>query len=412
MTGRPTITDDRVKRRLLAMLGPTGAAFGSELAAEEWELLSHIAEQHRLEPLLHHNAGLAAGAIAVPVAVLDRWRAAYRQSAVTALALHSGLGRIAAVLDEAGIAYAALKGAWLAWHAYPNAALRPMRDLDILVEAADVVRGFELLLSAGLQRATSDPTPIAYALDNNKHLPMLYDPGSGSYVELHCRLIDRRAQFSGTPLETASVLAQRKRQAQSGATIAYPAITTTLLHLIVHSAYDHRFSNGPLILTDIAMIAERQDVDWDWFWDAAQRGGWERGCRLLLRLAQEYCADATVEWNLGDGREIPAEVCNNAALMMLQDTDLRPDLAVQVSLTESGPGGLLSVALGRLLVPAHVVAAFAGLQKPGKWVWVLYPLWLVAKAGRTLGGLFSRRQRREVARAMAVDRWLGAAEGV
>ena len=103
------------------------------LAPHEWRALAVMARQHRLEPLLHRN-----------LEALPQWtvpeeirRALARKpiagAAFRALACERVIGQIARHLDASGVPYAALKGAWLAFHAYPHPALRPLRDIDILV---------------------------------------------------------------------------------------------------------------------------------------------------------------------------------------------------------------------------------------------------------------------------------------
>lgn len=401
------VTDDEIKLRLLAMIVPKHDAFHASLSPQAWETLCAIAEQYRLGPILHHNAGHVSGTCDIPDIVRQRWHASYRDWALRALSARSTLVRIASMLDCGGIAYAALKGAWLAWHAYPQVALRPMRDLDILVERADILRAYELLLDAGLERTSTDPTLIAYALDHNKHLPGLRDPISGCYVELHCRIAH---EGPSAPLDSTRVLASRFFESLNGATIAYLSPTNTLLHLIVHSAYDHRFDNGPQILTDIAILTERPDIDWDWFWDAAKRGDWERGCLLLLRLCHDFYGNPIIRWEQQEKIQIPTEIQNEAAMLMLQDPSKRRDLSVRISLSEPSLDGLWRQISRRLLVPSHVISSFSGMRKSGKCVWIFYPLWLVSKAVRTLVGLFSKQQRREVRRAIAVDHWLADAE--
>ena len=69
----------------------------------------------------------------MPAAIAGSWRAAHRRAAITALAQCADLARTAGLLEAAGFAPIALKGAWLAHHAYPEPAQRPMRDLDLLV---------------------------------------------------------------------------------------------------------------------------------------------------------------------------------------------------------------------------------------------------------------------------------------
>ena len=78
---------DEIRRILLALTGhqaPPDVATG--LGQADWQILSDLAAQHRLEPYLHAHCGREPGAVAIPCSIRERWRAAYRTSGIRALA--------------------------------------------------------------------------------------------------------------------------------------------------------------------------------------------------------------------------------------------------------------------------------------------------------------------------------------
>ena len=88
---------------------------------------------HRLGPMLHSRLKQTALLQKVPEeikAVLDK---SFHISALRSLMLQRELLQLHKILTSADIPYVVLKGAYLAFHAYPNPAMKPMRDLDILV---------------------------------------------------------------------------------------------------------------------------------------------------------------------------------------------------------------------------------------------------------------------------------------
>ena len=59
----------------------------------------------------------------------------YRKFTIVSMKRLRDLALTFRVLHDTGIDGTALKGAYLAFNAYPHPALRPMRDLDVLVPA-------------------------------------------------------------------------------------------------------------------------------------------------------------------------------------------------------------------------------------------------------------------------------------
>lgn len=399
---------DEIRLLLLDMLAGDGRAdcrTMSGLAPPEWEALAAMARQHRLEPLLHRNLE-ALPQWPVPEDIRERWRASFRRAAFRALACERVIGRIARQLDASGIPYAALKGAWLALHAYPHPALRPLRDIDILVPSERAKMAFELLLAQGFTpRNASEPSP-EHAFSRGKHLPGLVSPGDQISVEIHHRLLTPGPLRHGRGLAVSDVLGARITEISQAGSIAYPAPTEMLLHLIVHAVYEHGFCNGPLVLTDIVYLLGKTEIDWERFWAMAERGGWSEGCNLLLGLAAEY-------HNVHVARPAtlappPPAVLRMAALMMLQDHAQRGRIELAASLG-AAPGLLakLVIAARRMRPDRHALAAFARRPSDDQLPWLTYPTWLLSRVRLAAGALMAEQSRSDIHRAQALKSWLG-----
>lgn len=409
-----TSNDEPARRHLLGMLAANSRLFspvGAVLKADQWSQLQHMARQHRLEPLLCDAACSKPDSWAIPLAIQRDWAAAFRDSAMQALALQGTLIRLDGILSGAGIAYAALKGARLAWHAYRHPALRPMRDLDILVSPERMRETWDRLVDHGFSAGPGYALPADGGLAVHKHLPALRDPASEVHVEVHSRLFEHLdAAHIGAAMSNADgLLADRVWLALGPTKIAYLPATEALLHLIVHSAYEHHFENGPQVLHDLAAQMECEVIDWPRFWRLAREGGWERGCHLLLQLTEEFLGEQPIDWGPDSRAAIPRQVLDKSALLMLQDPDLRQDLSVQVQLAAQAGSAWAKAwrLLARLFVRSEVVAAYAGLAPDHPRIWLHYPRWLVSRLARTLAGKLNRHQQAEVSRASAVEAWLG-----
>jgi hypothetical protein len=114
-------------------------------SADDWNSVFKMLLQHRLAPLLHWRLMHVLKNFSVPDNLRQKLARHYRTATIKSLAWQSELLRLHTIFSTAGIEYAALKGAYLAFHVYPHPALRPMRDLDILVASDDAMRAYNLL---------------------------------------------------------------------------------------------------------------------------------------------------------------------------------------------------------------------------------------------------------------------------
>ena len=299
-----------------------------------WQALTRIAALHRLQPLLHHYHGQNT---AVPEGVRAGWHDAFRAAALTALNTTGELAHTVRLLESAGLAPLALKGAWLAWHAYPHPALRPMRDIDLLLSAETVVPAFELLRAHGYAFDGPDQLATEEVIRFDKHMPPLVSP-RGVLVELHQRLweIDGRMDHASPAADLAAI---RARAVRIGG-IAYLAPQDTLVHLIIHAVYDHRLDCGPLVLSDIAALLAHSPTDWDAFWAEAHRGGWERGAWLVLALVRAHAPGAGVTLP-ADLAPPPAGFEQLAADLLLQELGTRQSAGVAATFNAAGPAAFL-----------------------------------------------------------------------
>ncbi len=244
-----------------------------ELVGSQWEALDQRAAEHRLQPLLHARWG---DHEAVPEAIRAAWGEAYRSSAILALHQRAELLAIVELLARAGIPALALKGAWLAWHAYAAPAERPLRDLDLLVPIESAVAAQELLLTEGFVQDDPGALPLGEWAKRFKHLPALTSPG-GTVVELHTRLWDEDGRNPPQP----EGLFERAIAGRDHPQLLYPAPPDMLMHLAVHAAF-HRFDGGPLMLVDFERLLATTAFDWPAIWQRAASEGWARAAALAL----------------------------------------------------------------------------------------------------------------------------------
>lgn len=349
------------------------------LGDNDWQTLNHIVNHHRLAPILHHNYKTRGQQWPLPQSVRERWAASYQKSALRSLSIRQAINKLDNILNANAIPYAALKGAWLSLHAYPHPALRPMRDIDIIVPAHQAIAAFEALLAAGYTRRPNDIMPAEYALQYQKHMPPVLCPVSRCFVEIHSRIFTDvpNASLRGTIADTDALLGRCIRQGSDSTSISFPSPTDNLLHLIIHSAYDHRFNNGPMVMNDVAATLATSDIEWDRFWMMAEAGNWTSGTKLLLAMTKAYHDKIP---STGQVAAPPSSVINSASELMLLEIKKFRAVASHAELS-NGIFSLRSLKYFNkwVLQPKHKIAAYAGLPLNSKWVWAHYPAWLMER---------------------------------
>ena len=387
-----------IRRLLLDLAGtvrPIESASLSVVSDDDWTTLDDLAGQHRLCPLLYaiHRAQPA-----VPPRVLESWHHEYRASALQSLVIRADLAECCRLLEQRGFAPIALKGAYLAWHAYPEAAQRPLRDIDLLLTADTVADAHAALLSEGYSQPEPPEMAIADYVRMDKHLPPLIAP-RGTAIEIHHRLsMPHGALDHFTPAGDEAGVRQRAIRVDG---LSFPCPEDMLVHLIVHAVHGHRLDCGPLVLTDIRHLVSAHAIDGDRFSARARAEGWLGGAQLLFRLVRQYHGADCPLPDLGEQPALPDDLVDVARDLLLQDQDTRQSAAAGAALLAATPRAMLRrVTAGREASGQTPIRRDLSAQGG-------YLQWAATRIQRTIGDLSEakvRQQSRDLAR---LSRWLG-----
>ena len=382
------------RRFLLELIGTATAADLAHFSPDEWTALDAMAAQHRLQPLLHAMHGQRTE---IPEAIRNAWRAAHRLSAIHALAQQADLIETCALLERAGFIPVALKGAWLSRHAYPEAAQRPMRDLDLLVPPEQVIPAFRALLESGLRQESPAEMTVEEIVRLDKHMPPLTTP-RGTRVELHHRLWELDGRLDHASPDEASLTIKPVVTDPDGIRFLCPQ--EQLAHLIVHAVYSHRLDCGPLILSDISFLIQKENIDWPQFWSDAARHGWRNGARLMLELVARYRPETRIDFSADKGPSAPAALLGLAPDLLLQDLDTRHSAGFAAAALSGGPSSLMARLSGRRAAhhsaPAH--RARRGLGAALHWAG--------SRLVRNVRDLARREVRQQSRQLAALSTWL------
>ena len=348
------------------------------LAKADWDWITQRAADYRLLPLLHAAFDKKPD-WPVPEDLCDLCLKAYRHWTFRSLTMQNALLKIADKLDTNGISYAALKGAPLSVECYAAPALRPMRDLDILVVPDEAERAYSILQEAGFAKV---PGKGEWGVDRYHHLPLLQN-GDGVFLELHHRIAP--TEWSGSSPLAQRILANARVMKVQGKAVQMVHPTDNALHLIVHATLQNLFDNGPVLLADLDALAAAKAVDWEAVTAFSRQHGLEQSLALCLSLYRS--AGGRAECEDAPEQPVPAPLAEQARQLMTQDPDRhwhRHLLRKRRSLFQRLFGGI-----SRALRPtARDLSHTAGRNVSGVKAARHYPAWLMAKARVYLGAEF------------------------
>ena len=241
-----------------------------------WEAARWAIQVHGIAPLLHYSLadGPAAGVLHPR---LLAYLAQQRQRSGERVALLLGeLAELLAACRDADITVLPLKGALLATRYYPEPALRPMNDLDLLVHPPDEARLLSLLERLGYRSVVRSWKHLVLARPSGRGPVVDWDgehPDNPRSLDLHTRLFE---QFWGLHYDLTEAT---WAGAEPGMLLDLPTHVlrpaALLHHLAVHASSDTIARRIRLLhLQDLAFVARAVDGD-GWrqvvTWAAEQR---------------------------------------------------------------------------------------------------------------------------------------------
>ncbi len=201
------------------------------LNAVDWDLFCEMAHSHRVLALAYSGLQVASD-IDVPSDVTARLAREAMQSWRRSLILTRELAQLSGLLHSQGIAMVALKGPALAVQVYRLSSLRAMRDLDVLIRAADFPQTKAVMEANGfvceepIRRLT--PEQQTQYQRSATHISFR-SVALGYLVEVHLRPLQVPALF---PVSTDSLM----KQAQNVRLGEHDVSTLSLRHHFLYVA--------------------------------------------------------------------------------------------------------------------------------------------------------------------------------
>lgn len=212
------------------------------------------------------------------------------------LLLAAAFAEINTTLEAEGITPVWLKGAALARTVYPDPALRPMLDLDLLVTTENIAQALAALIAIGYHHEVPERIPAAQLFDEaelrrppeNAHHHLLIGGLSGSVpVELHFQLLVSQ-EFLAPPGERW-FWSQTTTTHFGDLPLTVFRPEAALLYLSFHAALHHAKADFRLVrLLDLHLLITHQPIDWRVVVEQAIDLEWTQAVDSCLRQTTEY----------------------------------------------------------------------------------------------------------------------------
>lgn len=240
-----------------------------ETRAINWVALAKNAVETGLAPLLHVAINRSA-ANTVPDEVQTLLRQCYQETAGFNLLALNYLGEILHEASIRNIQLVLLKGVGLLHSVYGSIALRPMIDLDLLIDFEDIDRMKALLFELDFRDQNLTPSTNPSGLFWNESLFVGPDPGQVQ-IEIHWHLID--IPYYARKLPTNLLVERSNLTMVDGRECQILAADDQIIHLSIHNCYHHQ-NKLDRTLVDIAYLIHKHkdDLNWTRLFDTIRSG--------------------------------------------------------------------------------------------------------------------------------------------
>jgi hypothetical protein len=251
-----------------------------------WVEVVAVAQRSGLAPLLFWRLNKQkACEDSVPVVVWEALQRDYHAAVFQGVLREQELIRIIKALDQAGVAALLLKGAALAYSAYPSPWLRLMCDLDLLVDRTDLERVRGLLEALGYMHQPEPQRLNPFNRDFSCETAFLRTVGVDStLVELHWDLITVEWFRRATALDIEALQPRAEPIGVWNVTALSLAPEDQLAHVCLHvSMHGFTYLRG---YVDIAQIVKADRIEWDVFLERVRAARIGVACYFPLRWAK------------------------------------------------------------------------------------------------------------------------------
>lgn len=272
-----SLPDDQLLYLLALLRNETPAL--PVMAASEWTVLITTLKEHLILPVLYSKVAALPDAVRPPAEVVGQLRSCYLQSSVCSLKQERQLRMILLAFADKGIQPVLLKGAAYSLTIYPEPAMRPSIDIDILVKQGDVIECRELLKRLGYTCLENhfDVSRTGY---HDEVFMDLSDPGQ-KIVELHWSL--NVFYLVSQQMATEQFFQRARKVEATGMSFYVLDPVDALIHTSIHTIYAHSDTIKLNWIYDISLLCKALKCPSDW--ERLQQSCVENCARIAVEKA-------------------------------------------------------------------------------------------------------------------------------
>src|SRR5208337_3829419 len=283
--------------------GPHREKLAEEIASGRvcWERVIEIASECWMTLALYRELGEKRLLDLLPRDLLEYFNCIHEWNSARNREILEHAGELASLLNRIGVEPLLLKGvSHLASGLYPDAAVRFMWDIDILVPSDRALECWRLLVSSGYRTSRARADARVECMPHEEW-PELVRKGRTGELEVH-----RLSEWNHM-LGSASLYVDAEPVALGGGKARILSATSHMIYTLAHSFVHHEVSREAAPLRDLydaTLLLRQQDseIAWHQVIDAFDRGGQmealRRACMMWRRLFSQTppCAIGRSPW--------------------------------------------------------------------------------------------------------------------
>lgn len=248
----------------------------------DWHYLVKMASLHKLQFLLYRSLKIACPE-AVTYPTLKQLETPYLRNVAHSLRITRQLFEIIDFLDDHGIQAMPFKGPVLSELAYGDLTLRPIGDLDLLVDRQNAFKSIDLFIDQGFRTEIDLDHEQFRAYAAKKNSMAMYNPDSDLTLDLHWEM---SGNYSFEPLVLGRMKQDLFRMTMAGKTVPQPRVETLLVYLCLHGTRDC-WKDMESVSSISGLISGHDNWDWTRVNRMADRLRCKRMVLLGLVLARD-----------------------------------------------------------------------------------------------------------------------------
>jgi len=268
----------------------------SEASLTEWSAFLEVLRAHWIIPFVYRKIGSLPPECHPPEPVTDEMRQAFLFSRVRSLHMEKQLREIIEAFQNEGLRVLVLRGPALAFSLYPDPAMRPSCDLDLLVIPEDVIQARGILERSGY-KCLAKRFETSRDFFREECFIHQENPDNKFPVDLHWVHWELHPFFKGSEEVDIEDLFQRAWKVETS-TLVFETLHPVdyLIHSAIHLVMIHKNEMRLSWIYDTALLAHHLQVPDDW--ETLQ----ERCVAWRARLPLEQCLKMAQVWA---GLELP-----------------------------------------------------------------------------------------------------------